>query len=129
MRQEGMTPDRIAFVLLLDGCASLRALEEGRQVDDQIIETACEADVFVGTSLVDMYAKCGSMEDAQRVFNNMPSRTVVCRNAMILGHVKCAQGQKALKLFQPMQHKGVWLDCGTFVGVLNTGFFAVIMWI
>jgi hypothetical protein len=129
MRQEGMTPDRFAFVPLLDGCASLRALEEGGQVHDQIIQTACEADVFVGTSLVDMYAKCGSMEDTQRVFNNMPSHTVVCRNAMLLGHVKCAQGQKALKLLQPMQHKGVWLDCGTFVGVLNTGFFAVIMWI
>ncbi len=116
MQQEGMTPDRFTFAPLLDGCASLRALEEGRQVHDQIIQTACEADVFVGTSLVDMYAKCGSMEDAQRVFNNMPSRTVVCRNAMILGHVKCAQGQKALKLFQPMPHKGVlarlWYFCG-----------------
>jgi pentatricopeptide repeat protein len=57
----------------------------------------------VGTSLVDMYAKCRCIEDAQRVFNNMPSHAVIAWNTMILGHVKSGQGQKALKLFQKMQ--------------------------
>jgi pentatricopeptide repeat protein len=55
---------------------------------------------FVGNSLVDMYAKCGSMEDSWRVFNKMSSRNVVCWNAMLLGHVNCRQGHKALELFQ-----------------------------
>jgi pentatricopeptide repeat protein len=58
---------------------------------------------FVGTSLVDMYAKCRWIEDAQRVFNNMPLHAVIAWNTMILGHVKSGQGQKALKLFQKMQ--------------------------
>jgi pentatricopeptide repeat protein len=53
----------------------------------------------VGCSLIDMYAKCGSMDDAQRVFSKMPSRDVVTWNAMILGHVKSAQVHKALELF------------------------------
>ncbi len=119
MQQKGMTPDRFTFVPVLNACASLRALEEGRQVHAQLIQTGCEADVFVGTSLVDMYAKCGRMEDAARVFNNMPSRAVVSWNAMILGHVRCAQGQKALVLFQQMQEKGVRPDSVTYVGVLN----------
>jgi pentatricopeptide repeat protein len=64
-----------------------------------MIQSGLESDVFVGTSLVDMYAKCGSIENAWRVFNKMPSRNVVTWNAMILGHVKCRQGQKALELF------------------------------
>ncbi len=69
----------------------------------QIIKNGWDLDVFVGSSLVDMYAKCGSMEDAWRVFNKMPSQDVVTWTAMILGHVKCRQGEKTLELFHKMQ--------------------------
>jgi hypothetical protein len=46
-----------------------------------------------------MYAKCGSIEDAYRVFNKIPAQDVITWTAMISGHVKCGQGQKALELF------------------------------
>ncbi len=84
---------------VLNACASVVALEEGRCIHQQIIQSGCESEVFVGSSLVDMYAKCGSIEEAWRVFKEMPSRNVVTWNAMVLGNVKCAQGQKALELF------------------------------
>ncbi|CAM6069276.1 unnamed protein product [Sphagnum tenellum] len=148
MQQEGVQPDSVTFVGVLNACASLAALKEGRCVHQQIVECGWDADVFVGNSLVDMYAKCGSMEDAWRVFNKMPSRdvvtwtamilgycgniedawrvfnkmpsrNVVTWNAMVLGHVKCGQGQEALKLFQQMQQEGVQPNSVTFVGVLN----------
>ncbi|CAM6061598.1 unnamed protein product [Sphagnum tenellum] len=117
--RESKIPDRFGFVPLLNACASLGALEEGRQAHEQIIQSGCEADVFVGCSLVDMYAKCGSIEDAQRVFNKMPSRDAATWTAMILGHVKCGQGQKALELFRQMQQEGVQPSSFTFVGVVN----------
>jgi len=47
-----------------------------------------------------MYAKCGSMEDAWRVFCKMPSQDVVTWTAIILGYVRCGQGQKALELYK-----------------------------
>ncbi|CAK9263310.1 unnamed protein product [Sphagnum jensenii] len=119
MQQKGMSPDNFTFVPVLNACASLRALEAGRKVHEEIIQSGCEADVFVGNSLVDMYSKCGSIEDACKVFNNMPSRDVVTWNAMILGHVKCGQGQKALELFHQMQQKGVQPTPATLIGVLN----------
>ncbi len=84
---------------LLNACAGLGALEDGRLVQERLIQSGCESDVFVGNSLVDRYAKCGSLEDAWRVFNKMPSRNTVTWTTMILGHVKCGQGQKALELF------------------------------
>ncbi len=56
---------------------------------------------------MDMYAKCGNIEDAWRVFNKMLSQNVVTWTSMILGHVQCGQGQKALELFQCMQQEGV----------------------
>ncbi|KAH9542357.1 hypothetical protein CY35_13G001100 [Sphagnum magellanicum] len=119
MQQKGMSPDNFTFVPVLNACASLRALEAGKKVHEEIIQSGCEADVFVGNSLVDMYSKCGSIEDACKVFNNMPSRDVVTWNAMILGHVKCGQGQKALELFHQMQQKGVQPTPVTLTGVLN----------
>ncbi|KAH8940749.1 hypothetical protein BDL97_14G001600 [Sphagnum fallax] len=119
MQQKGMSPDSFTFVPVLNACASLRALEAGRKVHEEIIQSGCKADVFVGSSLVDMYSKCGSIEDACKVFNNMPSRDVVTWNAMILGHVKCGQGQKELELFHQMQQKGVQPTPVTLIGVLN----------
>ncbi|CAM6051442.1 unnamed protein product, partial [Sphagnum compactum] len=119
MREEGMRPDRFTFVPVLNACAGLRALEEGRRAHQLIMQTGCEADVFVGSSLVDMYAKCGSMEDAWRVFCKMPSQDVVTWTAMILGYVRCGQGQKALELYKRMQQEGVQPNAVTFVVVLN----------
>jgi pentatricopeptide repeat protein len=68
-----MSPDAFTFVQVIKACAELGALEDGRFVHKQLIQNGFESDVFVGCSLVDMYAKCGSIEDAWRVFNKMPS--------------------------------------------------------
>jgi pentatricopeptide repeat protein len=67
-------PDRVTFVGVLNACASVAALEEGRCAHEQIIQSGCESVFFVGSRLIDMCAKCGSMEDAWRAFNKMPSR-------------------------------------------------------
>jgi hypothetical protein len=80
-------------VAVLNVCAIAGALEN---VHDKIIESGCKFDVFVGSGLFDIYAKCGSMENAWRMFNKIPSWNVVAFTAMISGHVKCGQGQKAL---------------------------------
>ncbi|CAM6012949.1 unnamed protein product [Sphagnum balticum] len=137
MQQEGVWPDRVTLVGVLNACASvvaleegrgaheqiiqrgIMALEEGRHAHEQIIQNGCESDAFVGSSLIAMYAKCGSMEEASRVFNKLPSPAVVCWTAMIFGHVKCGEGHKALELFQKMQQEGVQPDPVTYVGVLN----------
>jgi pentatricopeptide repeat protein len=73
MKQEGVQLNSITFVGVLNACASIVALEEGRCVHEEIIESEWDSDVFVVNSLVDMYAKCGSMEDAPRVLNEMSS--------------------------------------------------------
>ncbi len=117
--QQGGSPDKCTFVQVINACGGLGTLEEGSCVHHQMIQSGLESDVFVGSSLVDMNAKCGSIEDAWRVFNKMSSQNVVTWNAMILGPVKCGQGQKALELFRQMQQEGVWPDSVTFVGVLN----------
>ncbi len=65
--------------------------------------------------MVGTYAKCGSIEDVWRVFNKMLSQDVVTWTAMILGLVKCGQGQKVLEV----QQECVQPNSVTMVGVLN----------
>jgi len=119
MQQEGMRPNSVTFVGALNAYASVLALEEGMCVHQQIIQHGLESNVFVESRLVDMYAKCGSLEDAWSVFNKMLARNVVTWTSMILGHVQCGQGQMALGLFQEMKQEGVYPNSVTFVGMLN----------
>ncbi len=58
--------------------------------------------MFSGNSLVDMYAKCGSMDNACKVFNKMPSHDVVSWNALLGGYAMHGQGKTALKHFKLM---------------------------
>ncbi len=119
MQQEGMSPDKFTFVQVIKARAGLGRLGDGRLVHKQLIQSRYKSDVFVCNSLVDMYAKCGSIEEAWTVFEKMPSRNVVTWTTIIFGHVQCQQWQKALELFEKMQQEGVQPDFVTFVGVLN----------
>ncbi len=111
-----MEPVPVNFVGVLNACASVAALEEGKGIHEQIVKCGFESDVFVASSFIDMYAKCGSIEDAWTVFNMMPAHDVVSWSTMILGYVNCGQGQKALDLFQ---QKGWNQSLSPFVRVLN----------
>ncbi len=119
MQLECVQPDPVTFVVVLNACASIVALEEGRSVHEQIIQSGCGSDVSVANTLIDMYMKCGSIDNAQNVFNNMPTRDVISWNVMLLGYLKCGQGQKALALSQQMRQDGVQPDAVTFIGFLN----------
>jgi pentatricopeptide repeat protein len=99
MQQEIVCPTSVNFVAVLNHVV---ALEEARRAHEQIIQSGCESDVIVENSLVDMYAKCGSMEDAWRVFNKMPSQDVATWNAILGGCAMHGHGKEALKHFEQM---------------------------
>jgi pentatricopeptide repeat protein len=119
LQQEGAQPNSVTFVGVLNACASIVALEDSRHVHEQSIQSSCKSDVYVGCSLVDMYAKCGSMEDAWRVFNKMPSHDVVSWNAILGGCAKHGHGKEALRHFEQMCEEGVQPNDITFVCLLS----------
>jgi pentatricopeptide repeat protein len=119
MLEDGVEPNPITFVGMLNACASEVALEEGRSVHQQVIAKGYECDTFVSSSLIDMYVKCGSIEDALIVFNKISKPSVVAWSAIILGYVRFGQGLKALELSRQMQLSGVEPNPYTFVGILN----------
>ncbi|KAH9534168.1 hypothetical protein CY35_18G092800 [Sphagnum magellanicum] len=114
-----LKPNPVNFVGVLNACASLVALSKGRRAHEQIIRSRFESNVFVRNCLTDMYVKCGRMNDAQSVFNKMPSHSVVSWIAMILGHVnnlidlyaKCGSMKDAQRVFNkmPMHNAVSWI--------------------
>uniref|UniRef100_A0A9I9DEK7 DYW domain-containing protein n=2 Tax=Cucumis melo TaxID=3656 RepID=A0A9I9DEK7_CUCME len=119
MRVSGVQPDEYTFATLIKASSCLTALEQGKQIHANVIKLDYSLDHFVGTSLVDMYSKCGSVQDAYRVFRKMDVRKVVFWNAMLLGLAQHGQVDEALNLFRTMQSNGIQPDKVTFIGVLS----------
>ncbi|KAH9576291.1 hypothetical protein CY35_01G154600 [Sphagnum magellanicum] len=119
MQQEDVQPDSVTFLGVLTACASMVAVEEGRRVHDQIIQSALESVVFLGNSLYGMYAKCGIIEDARKVFHKMQSQDVVTWTAILGGFAIHGHGREALKHFEQMGKEGVQLNNITFVCLLS----------
>lgn len=115
MQLEGAKPDPVAFACILKACSSTAELDQGRHFHGQIICGGWESDMFLGSILVDMYAKCGSLEDACVIFYKLGNRSVVTWNAMIAGYTQHDNAQEALKLLKQMQEEGVELNLVTFV--------------
>eukprot|EP01018_Ginkgo_biloba_P032222 Gb_18600 [translate_table: standard] len=92
---------------LLKYCAKFRTLEVGKLLHAHTIKTAFEPDVFVTNHLVNMYAKCESLVDAQEVFDKMTERNLVSWTAMISAYEQHGCGEKALKLFYRMGQAGM----------------------
>lgn len=119
MELEGVIPNKVTFISILSACANKEALPEGKRFHSQIVNAGFDADIVVGTVLVNMYGKCSSLNEAQVVFDNMPERNVVSYNALIAACIQLAQAKEALKLFQQMSLEGVAHDKTTFVSILS----------
>lgn len=118
MQLRGEKGDKVTMVSLLLVCTHLGALELGKWLHAYIKKEKIEVDVTLGTALVDMYAKCGSIENALKVFQELPEKDVMTWTALITGLAMSGQGAKALRHFHEMQISGVKPDAITFVGVL-----------
>lgn len=119
MEREHVKPNRVTFLSILKACSSLTDLEEGRKVHAKIKKQGFNADVFVGSTLIDMYAKCGSVHEARRVFDDMHERNVVSWNAMIAGYSQHGHGKEALALLKQMPFQGVKPNEFTFASIIK----------
>eukprot|EP00249_Psilotum_nudum_P013933 c24584_g8_i1 orf=540-2285(+) len=119
MQGDGVKPDRVTFMSILDACSSLGALVWGRQVHAYIIDRGIESGIDVSNALMSVYGRCGSIEDAYRMFSKMPKHDMISWNAMIGAYAQNGNSREALQLFQEMQIEGVSIDEITLVSVLN----------
>ena len=119
MQQSGVQPNRVTYAIVLSACADLVALSLGKEVHSQINQSGIEWTTEMKNSLLNMYAKCGSMNDARTVFDSIHSRDVISWNAMITGYGQNGNGKEAIELFKQMEKEKIQPDSVTFAALLN----------
>jgi pentatricopeptide repeat protein len=119
MHLECVNQTHVSFICGLKACGNLDAIDKGREIHMEAFKRGLEADVSVGSTLVDMYAKCGSLIEARNVFDNLPLRDIVAWNAMIKGYGLNHNGCKFLQLFLDMENEGVLPNSVTFICIFT----------
>lgn len=121
MRKTGPNPNTITLIGVLSACASIGAFDLGKWIETYASQRGLLHDIYVASTLIDMYAKCGSLDNALRVFENMPHKNEVSWNAMISALAFHGRAQEALSLFRLMSKDNYAArpDDITFIGVLS----------
>lgn len=101
-RREGMEPTDFLVSSVASACAGIAGLELGMMVHALAVKACIEVSVFVGSALVDMYGKCGSIEDCEKAFHEMPERNLVTWNGLIGGYAHQGHADMALALLEEM---------------------------
>ncbi|KAK2983778.1 hypothetical protein RJ640_017181 [Escallonia rubra] len=118
MQCAGVAPNRVTMVNALAVCASFNAIDMGVWIHDFIRRSGWELDVILGTSLIDMYGKCGRIEEVLGVFESMKEKNVFTWNAVIKGLALIKNGEEAIRWFFRMDQEGVQPDEVTLIAVL-----------
>lgn len=119
MQWDGIEPNRVTLVSLLQAASQLGALEEGKSIHGYGIRRGigCLDEVFE-TILMDMYIKCGDPNKAAAIFEKMDEKTIGSWNALIACHVQLGEPLKALNLFSQMVEEDCELDLITLANGL-----------
>ncbi|KAL6987122.1 hypothetical protein U1Q18_012878 [Sarracenia purpurea var. burkii] len=114
-----LKPDSVTFSVLLSLFANHAYLDRGTSLHGYAIKTGFEADLTVLNAVITMYAKCGSILDANRVFSGMKEKDSISWNAMVSAHAIHGQGKEAVYLFEKMVNEGFFPDKITILAVLQ----------
>lgn len=104
---------------VISACANAGILEYGRHVHAYIQKIGHRIDAYVASSLIDMYSKSGSLDDAWMIFKQINEPNIVLWTSMISGCALHGQGRQAIGLFEEMLNEGIIPNEVTFLGVLN----------
>ncbi|PKA66645.1 Pentatricopeptide repeat-containing protein [Apostasia shenzhenica] len=115
----GSEPDDVTCLLLLQACAHLAALDFGQRIHQYADDHGFGNLFKIRNSLIAMYSRCGSVDKAYKVFDEMSERNVVTWSAMISGLAMNGYGREAIDAFIEMRRAGVIPDEQTFTGVLS----------
>ncbi|XP_015867371.3 pentatricopeptide repeat-containing protein ELI1, chloroplastic [Ziziphus jujuba] len=112
-------PNEITVLSVLSACGQLGALDSGRWIHTYMENNGIQVNVRVATALIDMYSKCGNLEDARLVFDRIDRKDVVAWNSMIVGYAIHGCSQDTLQLFNEMCRTGYRPTDVTFIGILS----------
>ncbi|XP_020266008.1 pentatricopeptide repeat-containing protein At5g59600 [Asparagus officinalis] len=116
---DGIKPSSVTVCSLLPACANVMNLRRGKEIHGYALIIGIGEDLFVNSSLIDMYAKCGHIFEAEKIFNRMRKRSIISWNSMIFGYSNHGHFEKAIKLFYQIENDGLSPDHLTFTAVFT----------
>ncbi|XP_010527947.1 PREDICTED: pentatricopeptide repeat-containing protein At2g03380, mitochondrial isoform X2 [Tarenaya hassleriana] len=121
MLSESVAPDAVTVVSILSACASLGALSVGSSLHAYSVKSGflSPSNVYVGTALLDFYAKCGDVEYARTVFDAMEEKNTITWSAMIGGYGKQGDTKGSLEIFDEMLKRQKKPNEATFTSILS----------
>lgn len=118
-QREGIQLTEFTLSAILSTCASLALIIEGIQLHAGIIKYGFHGNFFVASSLVDVYARCGQIEEAYQIFADMKHKNVVLWNAIISGFTRHGNFWEAVILFEKMQQAGISPNEVTYLSMIS----------
>ncbi|BAT90386.1 putative pentatricopeptide repeat-containing protein [Vigna angularis] len=119
MRWSALAFDSHTLGSILKGVALAGQLKLGQQMHSVMLKTGLVENMFSGSALLDMYAKCGRVDDAYIVFKNMPERNYVSWNTLVAGYSRVGDRDMAFWVLHCMELEGVEIDDGTVSPLLT----------
>lgn len=119
MQQENVKLNGVTFISLIKACAISAALDHGKWVHAQIVKAGLETDVVVATALINMFTKCGSLQDTQQIFDKMKVHNAISWTAMIDAYTEHGVYVEAMNAFHRMQQEGMEPDPVMFICLLK----------
>ncbi|KAM6588958.1 putative pentatricopeptide repeat-containing protein At1g69350, mitochondrial [Cannabis sativa] len=111
--------NEVTFLLVIQACSESGYLEKGKWLHHKLITCGMNQDTYIGTALTDMYAKCGDLKTARRVFDSISERSIVSWSVMIAGYGMHGEINEAITLFDQMMESGIKPNDVTFMNVLS----------
>ncbi|CAI9266661.1 unnamed protein product [Lactuca saligna] len=118
MRNDGFAPDEYCFASILSACANIQSVNKGKQLHSLLVKYNMETSLYAGSSLLDMYSKCGVVSDAQKVFDSIPVKSVASINALISGYAH-NNIEVSVNLLRNMQFQGLNPSEVTLASILD----------
>ncbi|RDX60388.1 Pentatricopeptide repeat-containing protein, chloroplastic, partial [Mucuna pruriens] len=119
MQDVGIRPNSMSITSALSGCTNMALLKYGRAIHGYVMRHDMSQSIHITTSIMDMYAKCGSLDDAKCVFSMCSTKELPVYNAMITAYASHGQAREALALFKQLEKEGIVPDHITLTSVLS----------
>ncbi|CAN6547869.1 unnamed protein product [Malus baccata var. baccata] len=118
-KELGVGPDETFVLGIISACSQLGVLGTAESIVGDFLGQSTLSNLQVVTSLIDMYAKCGSIERAVQIFEMARKKDLLCYSTMISAFANHGLGQDAISLFEEMKREGIKPDGICFLSVLS----------
>ncbi|XP_020538392.1 pentatricopeptide repeat-containing protein At4g01030, mitochondrial isoform X2 [Jatropha curcas] len=115
----GFRPNSGSVTSVLQAVAELRLLKFGKEIHGYVMRNGLDYDVYVGTSLLDMYLKNNCLTISQAIFDNMKNKNIIAWNSLITGYAYKGLFDDAKRLLSNMEEEGIIPDLVTWNGLIS----------